>query len=60
MDLDDLSEMYPVITSRVREDPELAERARRATFERDGIFPAALIDSVAKRLQAQDLPSLIG
>lgn len=33
VDLDDLSEMYPAITARVQEDPEVAERARRATFE---------------------------
>ncbi|MFV1970451.1 MAG: arginine--tRNA ligase [Acidimicrobiia bacterium] len=31
--LDDLSEMYPVITKRCAEDPETAERARRATFD---------------------------
>ncbi len=31
--LDDLSEMYPVITKRCAEDPEVAERARVATFE---------------------------
>ena len=31
--LDDLSEMYPVITKRCADDPETAERARRATFD---------------------------
>lgn len=31
--LDDLSEMYPVITKRCADDPEVAERARRATFD---------------------------
>ncbi len=31
--LDDLSEMYPVITKRYAEDEEVAERARRATFD---------------------------
>lgn len=31
--LDDLSEMYPVITQRCADDPEIAERARRATFD---------------------------
>ncbi|MDK1019815.1 MAG: arginine--tRNA ligase [Actinomycetota bacterium] len=31
--LDDLSEMYPVITRRCAEDPEVAERARQATFD---------------------------
>ncbi|MEE8486133.1 MAG: arginine--tRNA ligase [Acidimicrobiia bacterium] len=31
--LDDLSEMYPVITQRCADDPEVAERARRATFD---------------------------
>lgn len=31
--LDDLSEMYPVITKRTAEDPEIAERARQATFD---------------------------
>jgi len=31
--LDDLSEMYPVITSRCAQDPDVAERARVATFE---------------------------
>ncbi|NHZ70655.1 MAG: arginine--tRNA ligase [Proteobacteria bacterium] len=31
--LDDLSDMYPVITRRCAEDPEVAERARVATFE---------------------------
>jgi arginyl-tRNA synthetase len=40
VDLDDLSDMYPVITARCAEDPEVAERARLATFElqngRDG------------------------
>jgi arginyl-tRNA synthetase len=38
--LEDLSEMYPVITQRCADDPEVAERARVATFElqngRDG------------------------
>lgn len=33
VDLDDLSDMYPVITSRCAEDPVVAERARLATFE---------------------------
>ncbi len=32
VDLDDLSEMYPVITKRCAEDPAVAERARVATF----------------------------
>ena len=40
VDLDDLSDMYPIITARCAEDPEVAERARLATFElqngRDG------------------------
>jgi arginyl-tRNA synthetase len=31
--LEDLSDMYPVITKRSAEDPEVAERARIATFE---------------------------
>jgi len=31
--LDDLSEMYPVITQRCADDPAVAERARVATFE---------------------------
>ena len=31
--LDDLSEMYPVITQRCAQDPDVAERARVATFE---------------------------
>jgi len=31
--LEDLSEMYPVITRRCADDPEVAERARVATFE---------------------------
>lgn len=31
--LDDLSDMYPVITKRCAEDPEVAERARQATFD---------------------------
>ena len=31
--LDDLSEMYPVITQRCADDPDVAERARVATFE---------------------------
>ena len=31
--LDDLSEMYPVITKRCAEEPETAERARQATFD---------------------------
>ena len=31
--LDDLSDMYPVITRRCADDPEVAERARVATFE---------------------------
>jgi arginyl-tRNA synthetase len=31
--LDDLSEMYPVITQRCAEEPETAERARQATFD---------------------------
>ena len=31
--LEDLSEMYPVITQRCADDPEVAERARVATFE---------------------------
>ncbi len=31
--LDDLSEMYPVITQRCTDDPGVAERARQATFD---------------------------
>jgi len=31
--LDDLSDMYPTITKRCADDPEVAERARRATFD---------------------------
>ncbi|MGI9642994.1 MAG: arginine--tRNA ligase [Acidimicrobiia bacterium] len=31
--LDDLSDMYPVITARCAEDPAVAERARAATFD---------------------------
>ncbi len=31
--LDDLSDMYPVITQRCADDPETAERARQATFD---------------------------
>ncbi len=31
--LDDLSDMYPTITRRCAEDPAVAERARRATFD---------------------------
>ena len=31
--LEDLSEMYPVITQRCADDPDVAERARVATFE---------------------------
>ncbi len=31
--LDDLSEMYPVITKRCAEEPDTAERARQATFD---------------------------
>ena len=31
--LDELSDMYPVITARAAADPDVAERARRATFE---------------------------
>ena len=31
--LDDLSDMYPVITKRCAEEPETAERARQATFD---------------------------
>jgi arginyl-tRNA synthetase len=31
--LEDLSEMYPVITTKCAEDPDVAERARRATFD---------------------------
>ncbi len=31
--LDDLSDMYPVITKRCAEDPEVADRARQATFD---------------------------
>jgi arginyl-tRNA synthetase len=31
--LDDLSDMYPAITRRCAEDPAVAERARRATFD---------------------------
>jgi len=31
--LDELSDMYPEIVARTREDPEIAERARRATLE---------------------------
>ena len=38
--LDDLSEMYPVVVQRCKDDPEEAERARQATFDlqngRDG------------------------
>ena len=30
--LDDLSEMYPVVVERCKNDPEVAERARQATF----------------------------
>lgn len=33
VDLDGLSEMYPVITQRCADDPAVAERARVATFE---------------------------
>jgi arginyl-tRNA synthetase len=33
VDLDDLSDMYPVITARCAEDPQVAERARIATFD---------------------------
>lgn len=33
VDLDDLSEMYPVITQRCADDPAVAERARVATLE---------------------------
>lgn len=33
VDLDDLSDMYPVITERCADDPEVAERAREATFD---------------------------
>jgi len=33
VDLDDLSEMYPVITQRCADDPAVAERARIATLE---------------------------
>jgi arginyl-tRNA synthetase len=33
VDLEDLSEMYPVITKRSAEDPAVAERARQATFD---------------------------
>ena len=31
--LDDLSEMYPIIVQRCKDDPEEAERARQATFD---------------------------
>ncbi len=31
--LEDLSEMYPVVVQRTRDDPEEAERARQATFD---------------------------
>lgn len=31
--LDDLSDMYPIITKRCAEEPETAERARQATFD---------------------------
>ncbi len=31
--LDDLSEMYPIVVERCRQDPEEAERARQATFD---------------------------
>ncbi len=31
--LDDLSEMYPIVVERCKNDPEEAERARRATFD---------------------------
>jgi len=31
--LDDLSDMYPVITKRCADDPDTAERARQATFD---------------------------
>ncbi len=31
--LDDLSEMYPAVVARCKDDPEEAERARQATFE---------------------------
>lgn len=33
VDLDDLSEMYPVITQRCADDPKVAERARQATYD---------------------------
>jgi arginyl-tRNA synthetase len=33
VDLEDLSEMYPVITARAAEDLSVAERARQATFD---------------------------
>jgi arginyl-tRNA synthetase len=33
VDLDQLSEMYTVVTKRYAEDPDVAERARTATFE---------------------------
>lgn len=33
VDLDDLSDMYPVITQRCADDPDVAERARQATFD---------------------------
>ncbi len=31
--LDDLSEMYPIVVQRCKDDPEEAERARQATFD---------------------------
>ena len=31
--LDDLSEMYPIVVERCKDDPEEAERARQATFD---------------------------
>lgn len=33
VDLDELSDMYPVITQRCADDPNVAERARQATFD---------------------------
>ena len=42
VDLDDLSEMYPVITARCAEDPEVAERARVATFDLQNSRPGYL------------------
>jgi arginyl-tRNA synthetase len=42
VDLDELSEMYPVITQRCADDPSVAERARVATFELQNKRPGYL------------------